>query len=331
VRISVIIPARNEEHTITPLLDRLKSQTLPPAEIIVADGGSTDKTPEIVEAHGRGPLAIHLVRGGEGFPGRNRNLGAARALNDWIAFIDAGVVPEPNWLESLARVAESSPSPDVVYGSFAPVSETLFEECAAIAFVPPPKTTDGELVRTRSIASALMRRSVWQAVGGFPEDLRSAEDLLFMDKIDAASFRIALAPRALVHWSLEPTLWKTLRRFITYSHNNIRAGLWRSWQAKIFQRYALLILLALPAIFLGPIWLLVPLLLWVLMLLARAAIALRRNAVCYPAAGLRQLSRLAVISVVLAAIDFAAIAGSIKWLVADRSFSAPTRSVDHGA
>lgn len=331
VRISVIIPVRNEEHSIKPLLDSLKNQTLTPAEIIVADGGSTDKTPEIVETYDGGSVPIHLVRGGQGFPGRNRNLGAIRALNGWIAFIDAGVIPERDWLESLAKVAKSNPAPDVVYGSFAPVSETFFEECAAIAFVPPPQTTDGTLMRTRSIASALMRRSVWQSVGGFPEDLRSAEDLLFMDKIDAASFRIAHAPRALVHWSLEPTLWRTLRRFITYSHNNIRAGLWRSWQAKVFERYGVLILVALPSIFLGLSWLWVPLLLWILMLLARAVVALRRNVVCYPAAQRRQLMRVVVICTVLAAIDVAAIAGSIKWLVADRSFSVTTRSVDHGA
>ena len=132
--ISVVIPVRNEEHSIIPLLDSLKNQTLQPAEIIVADGGSTDRTVEIVETYESGAVSIHLVRGGPGFPGRGRNLGIDRASNEWVAFIDAGVKPSERWLEMLAEVAQAPENPDVVYGSYEPVIHTLFEECAAIAF-----------------------------------------------------------------------------------------------------------------------------------------------------------------------------------------------------
>ncbi len=331
MRISVIIPVLNEEHSIQPLLDSLKNQTLTPAEIIITDGGSTDKTREIVENYDRGALSIRLICAGRAYPGRGRNLGAAEASNEWIAFIDAGVRPAPNWLESLAAAALTKNDPDVVYGSYQPVTDSLFEECAAIAFVPPPLTVNGELMRTRSTASALIRRGVWQGVGGFPEDLRSAEDLLFMDKIEAASFRIAYAPKAIVHWTIQSTLWKTFRRFIAYSHNNIRAGLWHSWQAKIFQRYAALGLLALPAFFLGLKWLLLPVGMWLLMLLARAFFASRRNSVCYPARPHRYLLRIPIIVTVLAVVDFAALAGCLQWLLTDRSFTATNRSVNNGA
>ena len=290
-----------------------------------------DRTAEIVNTYEGGSVPVRLVRGGEGFPGRNRNLGAAHAANKWLAFIDAGILPESNWLEALANAADTVPPPDVVYGSFAPIADTLFQECAAIAFVPPPQYINGELVRTRSIASVLLRRKVWEAVGGFPEDLRSAEDLLFMDRIEAGPFQIAHASRALVHWSLAPTFGKTLRRFVTYSHNNIRARLWRSWQARIVQRYALLLVLAAPAVVIGPSWLWIPLILWLLMLVMRSSVALRRNAVCFPAPPGRQFVRVIVISAVLAVIDLASIIGIFKWLIADRTFSVPPRSVDYGA
>ncbi len=327
MRISVVVPVRNEEHTISELLDSLKHQTLTPAEIIIADGGSTDRTVEIVEAYERGPLTIHLIRGGQGFPGRGRNLGTARAVNEWVAFIDAGVKPSPQWLASLAAVAEAPGDDDVVYGSYEPVTNTLFEECAAIAFVPPPVNMGSHSIRTRSTASALIRRSVWEVVGGFPEDLRSAEDLVFMNRIDDAGFRTAHAPEALVRWSIQPTLWKTFRRFTTYSHNNIRAGLWRSWQARIFLRYGLLLLLIVPAFVAGWRWLLVPIGYLLLMLSARALIALRRNMDCYPASLPRYLVRLVVIVPILAVIDLAAIAGCLKWLLTDRSLSGKNTSV----
>ena len=329
MRISVVIPVRNEEHTIIELLNSLKTQTLTPAEIIIADGGSTDRTIEMIEGSDRGPLTIHLIRGEQGFPGRGRNLGTARAVNEWVAFIDAGVKPSRQWLSSLAAVAEK-PGVDVVYGSYEPVTNTLFEECAAIAFVPPPVNMGSHSIRTRSTASTIIRRNVWEAVGGFPEDLRSAEDLVFMNRIDEAGFRTAHAPEALVRWSIQPTLWKTFRRFTTYSHYNIRAGLWRSWQARILLRYGLLAILILPVFFVGARWLLVPITYLLLMLSARALIALRRNMTCYPASLPRYLVRFAVIVPILAVIDLAAIAGCIQWLLTDRSLTEKNTSVVQG-
>ncbi len=321
MKISVIIPVRNEADSIRALLDSLLKQTLRPAEIVITDGGSKDATPAIISEYVKRGAPIHLIREGSALPGRGRNLAAAQASSEWIAFVDAGARPELTWLESLVEPAQNKSDVDVVYGTYEPVTDTLFKECAAIAYVPPPAEVNGELMRPRSIVSALMRKSVWQAVGGFPEDLRSAEDLIFLNKIEVARFCIAFAPRAVVHWSMQPTFWKTFRRFVTYSHNNIRAGLWDSWQAKIFRRYGLLLLLVLPAFVLGRFWLLLSAVLWLLMLSVRAAVAIGRNGRCYPARLGRNLLRVVVIIPLLAVIDFAAMAGSIQWLVKDRSFS----------
>jgi hypothetical protein len=173
-----------------------------------------------------------------------------------------------------------------------------------------------------------MRRQAWQKVGGFPEDLRSAEDLLFMDSIDREGFRVVRAPHALVYWTIQPGLWTTFRRFVTYARNNIRAGLWRRWQAAIFQRYLLLGILALPAIFLGSKWLVIPLVLWLSLLTARAANAIRKNRRSFPAGIVRNALRLFVLMPILATLDTAAFAGSISWLCFDKFGLARTRNHD---
>ncbi len=321
MKISVLIPVLNEELSILPLLDSLKSQSLTPAEIIIADGGSSDKTIELIEDYDGGTVPIRLIRATHAYPGRGRNLAAAVAANDWIAFIDAGVKPSPNWLEALASAATTTSSPDVIYGSYQPVTDTFFKECAAIAFVPPPAIINGEPMRARSTASMMIRRVVWQKAGGFPEDLRSAEDLLFMDKIDELAFQIAHAPKAVVSWGIQPTLLKTFQRFVAYSYNNIRARLWRSWQARILKRYGVLTLIFLVTFFMDPQWLLVPFGLWLLMLLLRALAASRKNRLSYPASPGKYLLRLFVIALIIAVIDAAAIAGSIWWLLTDRSYT----------
>jgi glycosyltransferase involved in cell wall biosynthesis len=332
MEISVIIPARNEEESIGALLDSLLSQTLKPSEIVITDGGSTDATPEIVDGYLKRGAPIRLIREQAALPGRGRNLAAAAAANEWIAFIDAGTRPESTWLEFLAEPVQASGAIDVVYGSYAPVTDTLFAQCAAIAYVPPPVMSNGTLMRPRSIVSALMRQRVWHEVGGFPEELRSAEDLLFLNKIDAGGYRIAHAPKATVHWKVQPGFGKTFTRFVTYSRNNIRAGLWRSWQSQIFTRYALLLLLAIPAFLAGAVWLLVPLGLLLLMLLARAVVSISRNGNSYPATLGENLARLPILIPLLATIDLATIVGSIQWLFKDMtSIDSKTPGVSNGA
>ncbi|HCX30421.1 MAG TPA: hypothetical protein DHU55_11750, partial [Blastocatellia bacterium] len=266
MKISVVIPVRNEEDSIRPLLDSLLNQTLRPAEIVITDGGSTDATVAVISECMQDGAPIRLIRSGPALPGRSRNLAAAQASNEWIALIDAGVRPELNWLESLAKRAQQENEVDVVYGSFEPETDTLFKLCAVMAYVAPPIEIDGKLIRSRSVASLLMKRSVWEAVGGFPENLRSAEDLLFMNKIEQANFRISYAPDAMVHWQVHSNAWQTFKRFVTYARHNMRAGLWRQWQAAIFERYALLLVSALPVFWFGVQWLLITLLLWLSLL-----------------------------------------------------------------
>lgn len=77
-KISVVIPAYNEQTTIIGLLDDIKNGTLLPYEIIVVDAGSTDDTAMLVAtwAINNKDINLKLVRSeGTTYPGRARNLG----------------------------------------------------------------------------------------------------------------------------------------------------------------------------------------------------------------------------------------------------------------
>src|ERR687894_174876 len=157
MKVSVIVPVRDEEDSIRELLDSLLEQTRPPDEIVIADGGSVDATPQIIEEYIRQGAPVRLISAGAALPGRGRNLGAAQASFEWLAFTDAGIRLANNWLEALTAKAEEDDSIDVVYGSWQPVTDTFFTECAAIAYVPPPAPRDGIMMRPRFIASTLLR------------------------------------------------------------------------------------------------------------------------------------------------------------------------------
>ncbi|HYX29554.1 MAG TPA: glycosyltransferase [Pyrinomonadaceae bacterium] len=316
-RISVIVPVRDEAHTIAALLDGLLGQTLPPDEIVITDGGSTDGTRAIVRQFIASGAPVKLLTDDDSLPGRSRNISVTHATNDWIAFIDAGITPAKNWLESLAdQVAGHTPA-EVVYGSYEPTINSFFTECAAIAYVPPPTITNEGPVRPYSIASALMPRSAWKKAGGFPEHLRSAEDLIFMQRVEAAGFRIVRAPAAVVHWTIQPGLWRTFKRFVVYARNNMRAGLWRNWQRQIGLRYAVLAPLMVPSILFGVRWLVVPIFFWLALMIARALRAIYQNRHSYPAGLMRNLLRLPVIVLILSMIDLATFLGTAQWLLTD--------------
>jgi cellulose synthase/poly-beta-1,6-N-acetylglucosamine synthase-like glycosyltransferase len=318
IEISVVIPARNEEDSVRALLEGLLSQTLPPAEIVIADCGSIDATRVIVEEFIRSGAPVKMIREQVALPGHGRNVAVAHSCCDWIAFIDAGNTPAPNWLAGLAQRVSDSSAVDVVYGSYEPATDSFFKECAAIAYVPPPFESDGGFVRPCSIVSALMRRRVWETVGGFPEHLRSAEDLVFMHRVEQAKFNIVRTSGAIVFWNIQPNLWRTFKRFVTYSRHNIRAGLFAEWQGRIFIYYALIAASIVPAFFLSSWWFFVNLVLWPLLLMARAVKALRRNRQSYPASHARNFARLCLLIPIIATLDAAAFIGSINWLLGDK-------------
>jgi len=95
--------------------------------------------------------------------------------------------------------------------------------------------------------------------------------------------------------------------------------LWRQWQNPILQRYGFLLAAALPVLWFGVKWLIVPLSLWVLMLVGRAAVALWRNRVCYPAGLFRNVVRLLVLVPLIALIDAATISGTLQWALKDKA------------
>lgn len=84
--ISVVIPTLNSERTIRKCLESILSQTLPPLQIIVVDGGSQDHTVQLAQSMG-----VTIVTA---IPNRSvqRNEGALMATAPWVIFIDSDMV-----------------------------------------------------------------------------------------------------------------------------------------------------------------------------------------------------------------------------------------------
>ncbi len=268
VRVSVVIPARDEQDSIAPLLDSLLEQTWPAAEIVVVDAGSLDGTAQMVREYrpkcSFAAVPIRLLALGPAYPGIARNAGVEAAVSAHIAFTDAGIRVDRQWLERLcaplqqAQQAAAAP-PDVVFGSYEPVITTFFAQCAATAYVPARSPDKGKEIRGPFIASCLLRKSAFEASGGFPP-YRAAEDLMFFDKIRDRNWTTAYAPHAIARWEMASGWLSTFRRFRLYSYHNLVAGRGGYWHRGVARWYTL----AMPFVILGCVqpagWLAVPLL-----------------------------------------------------------------------
>ena len=253
--VSLVIPVKDEEATVDALLASIGAQTQPVDEVVFVDSGSSDGTVALLRKASLGNTPIRVIESGAGTPGKGRNIGIAAATNEWVALTDAGIRLERSWVEELVKVVLRNPDVDVVYGNYEPVIETFFERNAALVYVPPKRERAGAKMRGPSIASCLLRRDVWQAVGGFP-DLRAAEDLMFMEEVERRRFNIGWAPRATVWWQLRPSLLSTFRKFVLYSRHNVIAGRQKYWHYGIARQYILALIVALVALVSGIWWLL---------------------------------------------------------------------------
>ena len=112
LKISVIIPARNEEEHIGPLLTALQEQTYPAAlvEIIVVDDHSTDQTAAIVQQYTDVKLIQLKDDGINSYKKKAIETGIAAATGEMIVTTDADCLPLPNWLKTIAAFKEEKKS-----------------------------------------------------------------------------------------------------------------------------------------------------------------------------------------------------------------------------
>jgi glycosyltransferase involved in cell wall biosynthesis len=313
VKFSIIVPVFNEEATVGPLLESIRTQTLPPAEVVLVDAGSTDRTSQRIAAFSD-VLPIRLLSRGRLNPGQARNEGVRTASHEWLAFTDAGIRLEPGWLQALAAAAVQG---DVVFGSYEPVCRTFFDQSAAIAYVPA-RRPDG--VRGPVVCSMALRRAVFDQAGGFPP-WRAAEDLAFMERVLSATPRVFFTSDAVAHWQMAAGPAATFHRFANYSRHNLKAGRGQHWHGALARQYAAL-LAVVGALFVlggGAVALFPIPTMW----LARACKAAWQKRKSFPFSTL-QPARIVGASCVLAVVDAATWTGLVSWILERRQRQRPS-------
>ncbi len=166
-KISIVIPALNEEKFLPVLLESIRNQSFTDFEIIVADAGSKDKTIEVAKNYG-----AQIVPGG--MPGVGRNKGAAVAKGEFLFFFDSDVCLPPDFLEkAYGEIQERFL--DLATCEFTPQSDLQLDKVMFRIANLHVKLNQNFNPRAAGFCIFITKR-LFDRIGGFDESIKLAED-----------------------------------------------------------------------------------------------------------------------------------------------------------
>lgn len=219
-KVSVVIPAYNEEKLLPVLLDSLDQQRFREFEVVVADADSSDATRQIAEEHG-----AKVVAGG--MPARGRNAGAEAAEGRFLLFLDADVRVPKEFVGCVHDEMERRYA-DLATCEIRPISDvgldrTLFSLANSIV-----RYTARSEPRAPGFCIFSTKR-LFERVGGFDESITLGEDHDFLKR--ASAYRPMI-------WLYDTYLEVSVRRLekegrLGYAVKALQSDLYRNFVGEI--------------------------------------------------------------------------------------------------
>lgn len=240
--VSVVIPCFNEERFIGEVIERLLAQyDAGRFEIIIVDGGSTDRTRAIVAdcAARATSVSVRLVDNPARHIPTALNLGIAAARGEIVARMDAHAVPAENYLRrSVALLGQSD---EMIVGApcrIRAADATLAARASALVVAHPFGIGDAQYRIARdedrqrdvdTVPFGVFRKSLWQRLGGFNERLLANEDYDFNYRARARGGRVVLDTGTHSIYYARATFGALARQYFRY-------GQWKARMLKLHPR-----------------------------------------------------------------------------------------------
>lgn len=220
--VAVIIPTLNEERFISKCLDSVIAQSYPleKMDIMVVDGGSKDKTCEIVDNYHKKYKNIRLLNN----PGKIQsiafNIGVKVSSAPYIVRLDAHALYDAKYIELCVKGLEENPKRGNVGGmcKILPQSDSLWAETNAIlnysrfGIGGASFRVGAEAGNVDTVPFGAFPRKVIEEIGGMREDLPRGEDNEINSRIHKSGYDIYFNPQIISTYYARPTLKASARQ-----------------------------------------------------------------------------------------------------------------------
>jgi len=174
MQISVIIPTFNEEATIEKTLDAI-SRLVNVDEVVIVDGGSADKTTEIIENYGL-KKPFKLVKFGEANRGRQLHEGARHASHEIFWFLHADTRPAQGCAREIKKYMNHD---SIVGGNFKVLFDGGSRWARFMMWLHPQLQATGLIYGDSAIFA---RRATYEKIGGY-KPIPILEDVDFVKRL----------------------------------------------------------------------------------------------------------------------------------------------------
>jgi cellulose synthase/poly-beta-1,6-N-acetylglucosamine synthase-like glycosyltransferase len=196
-RISIIIPARNEEQNINACLDSILNQSYPPGlfEVLVVDDHSTDKTAALVKEYASQNVKLISLKELVTNPSLNSykkkaiEIAVQQSSAELIVTTDADTIVSPTWLQTIADFYDQNNPVFIVMPVTYTCNNSFLEKFQALDFMTLQGIT-GAAVNKKTLsmcngANLAYTKKGFEEVGGFTniDNIASGDDMLLMHKI----------------------------------------------------------------------------------------------------------------------------------------------------
>jgi len=232
--VSIIIPCRNEEKFIGKCLDSLVTQDYPKEklEILVIDGGSKDKTKEVVNTYSKKYDFIKLFDNPKNITPTAMNIGIKNAKGEIVSKTDAHTTYQKDYVSKSIRYLFEY-NADCVGGIALAKAKSNSLIAKAITLVLSDKFGGGGAFRTRVEKSTFTdtafgcfyKKEVFEKIGLFNEKLKRSQDIEFNLRLNKAGGKVLLAPDIISYYYPK----SNLKEF--FGHNLID-GFWTVYPLK---------------------------------------------------------------------------------------------------
>ncbi len=183
--ISVVIPMYNAEKTIEATLSSITDQDAIEyiKEILVINDGSTDSSPRIVKEYAkRKPSLVTLIDKENGGVSSARNMGLKISKGEWIAFCDSDDIWVKDKIRTQVEIIDNNQI-DLLGGNY--LDKPLRVLTKEITDLHKASTKELCIKMFPQTSTIVMRKSIYDAIGGFDESMSFYEDGDYLLKIVA--------------------------------------------------------------------------------------------------------------------------------------------------